>query len=88
MSLKVTLIACSPEPEKLIAASAKLCYSDSSAVDLMNGLTDEKTASFVEMLANIGLYLTFYDFFKTISGNEVEKLRIYAIVIHRSGLSC
>ena len=30
----------------------------------------------------------FYDFFKTISGNEVEKLRIYAIVIHRSGLSC
>lgn len=54
MSLKVTLIACSPEPEKLIAASAKLCYSDSSAVDLMNGLTDEKTASFVEMLANIG----------------------------------
>ena len=43
MSLKVTLIACSPEPEKLIAASAKLCYSDSSAVDLMNGLTDEKT---------------------------------------------
>ena len=30
----------------------------------------------------------FYDFFKTISGDEVEKLRIYAIVIHRSGLSC
>ena len=29
----------------------------------------------------------FHDFFKTISGNEVEKLRIYAIVIHRSELS-
>jgi len=30
----------------------------------------------------------FYDFLKTISGDEVEKLRIYAIVIHRSGLFC
>ena len=28
------------------------------------------------------------DFFKTISGDEVEKLRIDAIVIHCSGLSC
>ena len=28
----------------------------------------------------------FYDFFKTISENEVEKLGIYAIVIHGSGL--
>ena len=37
---------------------------------------------------NIGLRRTFYDFFKTISGDEVEKLRIYGIVIHRSGLSC
>ena len=32
--------------------------------------------------------IVFYDFFKMISGNEVEKLSIYAIVIHRSGLSC
>ena len=54
MSLNVTLIACTPEPEKLIAASAKLCYSDTGAIDLMDGLTDEKTQSFVEMLANIG----------------------------------
>ena len=30
----------------------------------------------------------FYDFFKIISGNEVEKLRIYATVIERSGFPC
>ena len=29
-----------------------------------------------------------FDFFKTISGYEVEKLRIYAIVVHCSGFSC
>ena len=37
---------------------------------------------------SFGRLLIFYDFFKAISGNEVEKLRIYAIVVHRSGLSC
>ena len=30
----------------------------------------------------------FYDFFKTISGDEVEKLRIDAILMRCSGLSC
>ena len=41
-----------------------------------------------EMLAiSVSAWL-FYDFFKTISGDEVEKLRIDAIVIHCSGLSC
>ena len=29
----------------------------------------------------------FYDFFKTISVDEVENLRIYAILMHRSGFS-
>lgn len=37
---------------------------------------------------NIGLHLTFYVFFKTIPGNKVEKLRIYAIVIQGSVLLC
>ena len=41
-----------------------------------------------EMLAiSVSAWL-FYDFFKTISGNEVEKLRIDANVIHCSGFSC
>lgn len=52
--MNVTLISCTPEPEKLIAAAAKLCYADSSAMNLMDGLTEEKTASFIEMLSNIG----------------------------------
>ena len=41
-----------------------------------------------KMLAIMVSVRLFYDFFKTISGNEVEKLRIYAIVIHQSGFSC
>lgn len=51
---KVTLLAHTPEPEKIVASAAKLCYSPASIQNVMDGLTEEKTASFVEMLAEIG----------------------------------
>lgn len=52
--LKVTLLSHTPEPEKIVAAAAKLCYSSAGIENLMDGLSEEKTASFVEMLAQIG----------------------------------
>ena len=52
--MKVALIAHTALPEKLVAASAKLCYSASSIDTVMDGLTEEKTASFVDMLSEIG----------------------------------
>jgi len=50
----VTLLAYTPQPEKTIAAAAKLCYASDGVQGIMEGLTPEKTASFVEMLAEIG----------------------------------
>ena len=52
--MKVTLISHTPDPEKVVAAAAKLCYSPAQIQDIFDGLTDEKTAGFVEMLAEIG----------------------------------
>ncbi len=52
--MKVTLIAHTNLPEKLVAASAKLCYSAAEISTVMDGLTEEKTADFVDMLADIG----------------------------------
>lgn len=52
--MKVTLIAHTELPEKIVAASAKLCYSPATIDTVMDGLTEEKTASFVDMLAEIG----------------------------------
>ena len=52
--MKVALIAHTVLPEKLVAASAKLCYSASNIDTVMEGLTEEKTASFVDMLSAIG----------------------------------
>ncbi len=52
--MKVTLIAHTPEPEKTIASAAKLCYSAADIDTVREGLTEEKTAAFVDMLAEIG----------------------------------
>lgn len=52
--MQVTLLGCTPMPEKVVAAAAKLCYSDTGASDLMDGLDDGKTARFLDMLTSIG----------------------------------
>ena len=52
--MKVQLIAHTPEPEKVVAAAAKLCYSNAQIDTLLDGLTPEKSRDFVEMLASLG----------------------------------
>lgn len=52
--MKVTIIAHTPMPEKIIASSAKLCYSAATIDTVMDGLNDESVASFVDMLSEIG----------------------------------
>lgn len=50
----VDLIAHTANPEQLVAAAAKLCYSQTGASALLEGLDEEKTAGFVRMLASLG----------------------------------
>ena len=52
--MHVTLIAYTPQPEHTVASAARLCYSAATIDDVMEGLTEEKTASFVDMLSEIG----------------------------------
>ncbi len=52
--LNVKLIAYTPDPERVVAAAAKLCYSASGVEDLLEGLTPEKSRDFLSMLANLG----------------------------------
>lgn len=54
MSAKVTLITYTPMPEQTIASAARLCYSSEDIDTVRSKITDEKAASFVEMLAQIG----------------------------------
>ena len=52
--MKVELIAHKPEPEKVVAAAAKLCYAKSDIQGLFDALTPEKTTAFIEHLASLG----------------------------------
>ncbi|MDE6849427.1 MAG: FAD-dependent thymidylate synthase [Ruminococcus sp.] len=52
--MKVNLISHTPDPEKLAATAAKLCYSSSDIGSLREGLTEEKTRSFIDMLVSVG----------------------------------
>lgn len=50
----VKLLSYTPNPEKTVAAAARLCYSSSGADKLFEGMTDEKASSYVAMLEKLG----------------------------------
>ncbi len=50
----VVLLSHTYKPARTVACSAKLCYSSSDIPSLYDNLTDEKIASFVEMLSDMG----------------------------------
>ena len=52
--LNVKLLSHTPDAEKIIATAAKLCYSSSDIESLRDGLTDDKVASFIDMIVSIG----------------------------------
>ena len=54
MPVKVTLLNYTPNPEQTVAMAAKLCYSPSGIEDIRDGLTEEKTAAFIDMLSDLG----------------------------------
>lgn len=52
--MNVALIAHTPDPERVVAAAARLCYSPVGAADLLEGLTDEEVGRFLDKLAEAG----------------------------------
>lgn len=54
MDLKVNLIQYTKEPERVIAAAAKLCYSSVDVDKIFENLNEEGTAKFLDMLMSYG----------------------------------
>lgn len=54
MAIKVKLLQYTPEPEKVIACAAKLCYSATGIDDIEKNLDDESTGKFLNMLMSYG----------------------------------
>lgn len=52
--MNISLLTHTPEPEKIIAAAAKLCYSSSGIEDIMDNLTEDSIQKFMDMLMSLG----------------------------------
>ena len=52
--MKVKLIQYTPQPERVVAMAAKLCYSRAGVDDIDKNLDEAEIERFVQMLVDIG----------------------------------
>lgn len=81
--LKVTLLTNTPEPERAVAAAGRLCYSKSTAADLMQDMTDEEVSKLVSMLARVGHLSTFEHASFTFGIDGISRACSHQLVRHR-----
>lgn len=85
--MKVNLITYTPEPEKVIAGAAKLCYSKSKIEELMNNLGRDEIERFISMLATVGHESPFEHISFTFGIEGVSRSLTHQLVRHRIGSS-
>jgi thymidylate synthase (FAD) len=81
--LKVSLIAHTPEPEKLVSAAAKLCYSRVGVDGIMDNLNGENTEKFLNMLMDIGHESPIEHVSFTFAVEGVSRTLTHQLVRHR-----
>lgn len=85
--MKVSIIQHTPEPEKLVAAAAKLCYSQSGVGDIMEDLDDAKVDKFLNMLMDLGHESPIEHVVFTFGVEGVSRVLTHQLVRHRVGCS-
>jgi thymidylate synthase (FAD) len=81
--MKVKLIQHTPQPEKIVAAAAKLCYSASGADEIMENLSPEKTKQFLSMLMDLGHESPIEHISFTFAAEGVSRVLTHQLVRHR-----
>lgn len=85
--MKVTIIQHTPEPEKLVAAAAKLCYSPVGIENIMEGLDSAKVDKFLNMLMDLGHESPIEHVVFTFGVEGVSRVLTHQLVRHRIGCS-
>jgi len=83
MTLKINLIEYTPNPEKVIAAAAKLCYSPSGVDNIMENLDKTNIAKFIEMLMSYGHHSPIEHVSFTFAIEGVSRSLTHQLVRHR-----
>lgn len=79
----VSLLAHTPEPEKIVAAAARNCYSDAGALSLLEGMDGGETERFLEMLMSLGHESVLEHVTFTFSADGVSRALMAQITRHR-----
>ncbi|HPU02125.1 MAG: FAD-dependent thymidylate synthase [Firmicutes bacterium] len=81
--MHVELIAWTPDPERTVAAAARLCYSTASAAEIARALDPEKTRSFVNKLIEMGHQSPLEHVSFTFAVEGVSRALSHQLVRHR-----
>ncbi|NLW56830.1 MAG: FAD-dependent thymidylate synthase [Firmicutes bacterium] len=81
--MKVTLLSFTPEPDRVVATAARLCYSPRTAEELWGELTLEKQKEFLAKLWSYGHYSPFEHVTFTFALSGVSRALSHQLVRHR-----
>ena len=81
--MQVKLLRYTPEPEKTVAMSARLCYSPIGAAQLEEKITDEQAAKLVRKLVEMGHFSTLEHVSFTFAIEGVSRVLTHQLVRHR-----
>lgn len=81
--LKVKLIEHTPNPEKIIAAAAKLCYSQIGVDEILENLDEQNTHKLLEMLMTYGHHSPIEHVSFTFAVEGVSRSLTHQLVRHR-----
>ncbi|MCX7615588.1 MAG: FAD-dependent thymidylate synthase [Clostridiales bacterium] len=81
--MNVSLVAYTPEPEKIIAAAAKMCYSSAKATDLLDGLDSAKIDNYIKMITSLGHESTIEHVSFTFAVEGVSRSLLAQLTRHR-----
>lgn len=81
--MQVKLVRHTPEPERTVAMSARLCYSPIGAAQLEEKISDEHAAKLVRKLVSMGHFSTLEHVTFTFAIEGVSRVLTHQLVRHR-----
>ena len=83
MSIKIKLLEYTPEPERVVAMAARLCYSAVGAEELSERLSEEKVREMVRKMVQLGHASTIEHVSFTFGIEGVSRVLTHQLVRHR-----
>ena len=81
--IKVKLLEHTPQPERVVAMAARLCYSASGAEELAEKMSDEQVAKLVAKIVQMGHASTMEHVTFTFAIEGVSRVLTHQLVRHR-----